>query len=102
MQNLRNEGVLKIFRATEHANPTFIIAEKDGRVICVSDFHELNQQLRLKIYSLPRIQDILQRQTGYKYFKKIDISMKYYKFELVEESSSFCIIITPFVKYRYK
>ena len=64
LQNLCNDGVLEKIGATEHAYPTFIIAKKDGRVRWVSDFCKLNQQLKRKIYSLPKIQDILQIRTG--------------------------------------
>lgn len=49
---------------------------------------------------LPRIQDIIKRRTGYKYFTKIDLALCYYTYQLDEETSWQCIIVTPFGKYR--
>ena len=60
LQNLCDDGVLEKIGAMEHAYPTLIIAKKYGGVQWVSDFCKLNQQLKHKIYSLPKIQDILQ------------------------------------------
>ena len=95
------EGVLEPCGCTEHAYPTFIVPKKDNRVRWVSDFRILNSMLVRKQYGLPRIQDILRKCSRYKYMTKIDISMQFYTFELDEESSWLCVIVTPFGKYRY-
>ena len=77
--------VLEPVGATEHAYPTFIIPKKDNTVRWISDFRKLNAMLKRRVYPLPRIQDVLHRRPGYKFFTKIDISMCYYTFELDEK-----------------
>jgi hypothetical protein len=58
--------------------------------------------LKRKVYQLPKIQDILKKRNGYKYFTKIDISMQYYAFELDDASKDLCTICTPgFGNYRH-
>ena len=101
-KRLCEEDVIEPVGATEHAYPTFIIPKKDGTVRWVSDFRKLNQMLRRRIYPLPKIQDVLHRRPGYKFFTKIDLSMCYYTFEMDEESKNMCVIVTPFGKFRYK
>ena len=66
----------------------------------VHDFRMLNKAIRRKIHILPRIDDIMLNMGKYNYLTKIDISMQYYAFHLDEESSWYCVFITPFGKYR--
>jgi hypothetical protein len=100
--HLVEQDVLAPVGLSQHAYPTFIIPKKDGRVCWVSEFRKLNEMLACSTYPLPRIQDILTRRSGYKFFTKIDISMQYYTFELTDRASYWCAIVTPFGKFRYK
>ena len=61
--------------ATEWAAPTMVIPKKDNTVRVVSDFRELNKVIRRRVYPLPRIQDVLNRHTGYSFFTKLDVSI---------------------------
>ena len=62
---------------------------------------ELNKLIVRKSYPLPKIQDIMNGRSNYRYFTKIDLSMMFYCFELDAASQKLCVITTEFGTYRY-
>jgi hypothetical protein len=101
LDHLVRIGALAAQQESEWASPSFIIPKEDGRVRWISNLHQLNKVIRCKQYLLLIIMDILRKHSGYKFFKKLDISTQYYTFELDKESQDLCTIITPFGKYKY-
>ena len=94
-ERLCKEDVLEPVGATEHAYPTFIIPKMDGTVRWVSDFWELNQNLRCHIYSLPQKQNVLHSWPGYKLFTKIDFSMCITPLNLMMQVRNFAWLLQP-------
>ena len=94
-------GVLVKCGASEWLAPTFIVPKKDNKVRWVSDFRGLNKMIKRKVYNLPKIQDIIRRRFGYRFFTKLDLNMCFYTYALDDESSKLCTICTPYGNYRY-
>lgn len=78
-----------------------MIAKENNRVRQINNFRELNKVIKRRPFTLPRIQDIMNRRGRYTYFTKINLSMMFYCFELDEESKKLCVINTPYGLYRF-
>ena len=96
LQNIINDGEMnKRAEGSQWVAPSFYQQRKDDRIRIVTDFRELNKRVLWKQYSLPKIQDVMRRQQGYKYFTKINLSMQYWCFELDDESKGLTTIYGP-------
>jgi hypothetical protein len=65
--------------------PTFIIPKKDGTVLFISDFRELNKKIVQRLYPIPHIQDMLLNLDGFQYATSLDLNMGFYHIELNPE-----------------
>ncbi|KAG7345950.1 reverse transcriptase RNA-dependent DNA polymerase [Nitzschia inconspicua] len=93
-------GLLERVYESEWGMPMFATKKSDGSIRTVDDLRQLNKVIKRVHYILPKIQDIFERRKGYRFLTKLDISMQYYCFHLDEESSWYCVIVTPFGKFR--
>ena len=86
MDRLAEIGVFEKNHDSEWAAPTFVQPKKTGHVRILTDFRRLNAVIKRKPFPLPKISDILQKLSGFKYATAIDLSMGYYHIPLNEES----------------
>jgi hypothetical protein len=75
MKSLTDIDVFNISSDSEWAAPTFIQAKKTGDVRILTDFRRLNAQMTRKPFPLPKISDLLNKLSGFKYEKAIDLLM---------------------------
>ncbi|KAG7345551.1 reverse transcriptase RNA-dependent DNA polymerase [Nitzschia inconspicua] len=93
-------GLLERVYESECGMPMFATKKSDGSIRTVDDLRQLNKVIKRVHYTLPKIRDIFERRKGYHFLTKLDISMQYYCFHLEEQSSWYCVIVTPFGKFR--
>ena len=101
LQNMVEDGVLKLCGKSAWAAPTFVVPKKDNQVQWVSDFREHNKLIKRNPFPMAQIQDIMIKQDKYKHFTKIDLSMFFYCFELDDNSKELCTINTPYGLFCY-
>ena len=94
-------GILERCYSTEWGMPMFIIPKPDGSCRLIADFRELNKVTKQLHYPLPKIQDIFHRRSNFKYVTLLDVSMQFHTFLLDEVSQNYCVIVTPFGKFKY-
>ena len=84
------------------AAQTFIIPKKNGTFRFVSDFRELNKRITRKPFPIPKIQDLLLKLEGFKYFTSLDLNMGYNHFKLCPFSRKLCTKVLSWDKYEYQ
>ena len=101
IQRLVEIGVLKKVNRSEWAAPTFIIPKKNYTVRVITDFRELNKQIKRKPFPIPKIHDLLLKLEGFKFATSLDLNMGYYHIELTPMSKKLCTFVLPWGKYEY-
>ena len=103
VERLVSLGVLEEANGSEWGAPSFSQQKvKTNRVRFLSDFRNLNRQLKRKPGPIPKIREMLLNLEGFQYDTSIDLNMGYYHICIIKHASNLCTIILPWVKYWYK
>ena len=87
-------GVLEVVNDSEWGDPYFAQPKsKLIRVHFLSDFRDLNRQLKQKPYPMPKINEMLLKLKGFHYVTSLDLNMGYHHIQLSENTSNLCMII---------
>ena len=73
-----------------------------NRVRLLSEFWNLNRQLKHNSYPMPKIREILLKPEGFKYANSLNLNMVYHHIGLRKYASNLFTIIIPWGKYRKK
>ena len=82
---MEKEGIIRKSKSP-WAVPMLVVPKKDGRLRIVIDYRPLNKVLKKDVYPLPRIEDMLAKFYGMKFFTTLDLNSGFYNIE-VEEAS---------------
>ena len=75
---------------------------KSNWVRFLSDFRNLNTQLKRKPYPIPKINEMWFKLEYFQYTTSTYLNMGYYHIQLKKNKSNLCMIILPRGKYCYK
>lgn len=94
-------GVIEPVDCSDWASPLVLVNKPDGSLrICADYKATLNPVLLIDRYPLPKIDDLMARLSGARYYSKIDLSQAYNQIEL-DETKKFTVINTHRGLYQY-
>ena len=80
----------------------FLVRKSDGSYRLVTDFRSLNRVTAVDSYSLPTINEMLDRLGGMKYFATLDLLMGFFQIPIDEKDRHKTGFFTSFGFYQYK
>ena len=102
LDRLEREGIITPVASSEWATPIVIVPKKDGSIWICGDFRiTVNKAIKVEMYPLPKVEDILAAIGGSTIFSKIDLLQAYLQMELDEGARELCTINTHKGLYRY-
>ena len=88
--------------SSPYGAPILFVAKKDGSLRMVQDYRYLNKITIKDSYPLPRIDDLLDRISGAKYFSSLDLTSGYYQIRIPEEDVPKTAFKTPMGLFQFK
>ena len=88
---------------SEWLDPSFAQPKpKSNKLFFLSDFRNLNKQLKQKPHPMPKTNEMLLKLEGFQCSLSLDLNTGYYHIRLRKNASNLCTIILPWGKYCYK
>ena len=84
-----------------YSSPMVCVRKKDGGLRLCIDFRKLNAKTIPDMQPIPRVQDILDRLHGQKWFSTLDMSQAYHQGMMSEKSRQFTAFTTPWAIYEW-
>ena len=87
---------------SEWSSPCLLVPKKDGTKRFCVDYRKLNAVTHTEQWPIPRIQDILDRLAGSKWFTAWDLTSGYWQIMMDESSKDKTAFSTPDGHYQFK
>ncbi len=84
-----------------YSSPMVCARKKCGGLRLCIDFRRLNKKTIPDMQPIPRVQDILDKLHGQKWFTTVDMSQAYHQGEMAEESRQYTAFSTPWSLYEW-
>lgn len=101
LQQFTERGLIQP-STSPYGAPVLLVKKKSGERRLVIDYRMLNDITVKNKYPLPRIDDLLDRLHGAKYFSKVDLASGFYQVPLKEEDRPKTAFRTRFGSYEFK
>ncbi|WVZ62939.1 hypothetical protein U9M48_012628 [Paspalum notatum var. saurae] len=96
LDELLEKGFIRLSAA-----PVLFVKKKDGSMIMCIDYRELNAVTIKNKYPLPRIDDLLDKLKGARYFSKIDLRSGYHQMKIREEDIPKIAFVTRYSHHEF-
>ena len=100
LQELTDHGFIQPSKSPYGA-PVLFVKKKDGSIRMCIDYRGLNKVTIKNKYPLPRIDELLDRLNGAKYFSKIDLRSGYHQVRIAEEDVPKTAFRTRYGHFEY-
>ena len=102
IDDLLHKGIIEENPDTVWSSPLLFLRKADGSYRIVSDFRQLNEQLRITTHDIPKVDTLLHYLQGSHVFSKIDVKNAFFGITLAEESRPLTGFCYSGVRYQYK
>ena len=81
--------------------PYCLSRRRTGRPVCVQDYRALNKITKKNVYPLPRIDELLDRLQGARFFTKIDLRQGYHQIRIKDDDVEKTAFRTRYGHFEY-
>jgi hypothetical protein len=79
----------------------FTISKPDKLLRSLAVLRYLNKRIKRKTFTIPKINDLLQKLEGFYLATSLDANIGYYHIGLTPYASVLCTVVLPWGKYEY-